>query len=374
MTQEEFENFNNFINELLYDKMEIEDYYYIMDKLGAIQKGNRFTSICHNSETGKYNLSFLEESRTFYCFSECSCSYSILSLIKKVKGLKTYKALAWLCEELNIPFNFKEEIQKPQTDIYNWKKGLNKYLKGEKQVKILPKYDKLILNYFPKIVYKEWADYGITEETMDKYNIRYYPYKNQIIIPCYEQCGDMCGIRIRNTNEEMIENIGIPKYMPLEMLNGFQYKFPTNLCFYGENFNWTNCKRTKSVILAEGEKSVLKHDSWFGSENNICLGMFGSTLGSEQLKKLVEWGVETYYISLDSDFESIYNSDKTELTEDYIKFEDKVKKLIKEIRPYAKDIYVIYNNIGLKNFYKCNMYDGSIEQFNLLWNNKELIE
>ena len=100
--------------------------------------------------------------------------------------------------------------------------------------------------------------------------------------------------------------------------------------------------------------------------------MYGSNLGNEKLKKLVYWGIETYYISLDSDFETIYEDEENGiLSKNYIKFEEKVMKIAKEIRPYAKKIYVIYNNVNLKNFYKCNMYDGTLEQFHLLWNNKE---
>ena len=377
MTEEEYKALNFFINDLLYEKMTIDDYYYIMEKLGARRRLNRFSAICHEVDSTKYNLSFDEESRCFYCFSECNCSYSLLSLIKKRRELlnensKTIPSLKWLCGELNIEFNFKEEAQKSNTDRYNWKINLNKYLKGNRQEKILPKYDKKVLEYFPKIYHEDWLDYGISEETMDKYNIRYYPYKNQIVIPCYDHNGNMCGIRIRNMNKELLETTDIPKYMPLKMLDGMEYKFPTNLCFYGENFNSQNCQRTKSVILSEGEKSVLKHESWFGSNNNICLGMYGSNLGNEKLKKLVSWGIETYYISLDSDFETIYEDEENGiLSKDYIKFEEKVMKIAKEIRPYAKKIYVIYNNVSLKNFYKCNMYDGTLEQFHLLWNNKE---
>ena len=377
MTEEEYKALNFFINDLLYEKMTIDDYYYIMEKLGARRRLNRFSAICHEVDSTKYNLSFDEESRCFYCFSECNCSYSLLSLIKKRRELlnensKTIPSLKWLCQELNIEFNFKEEAQKSNTDRYNWKVNLNKYLKGNRQEKILPKYDKKVLEYFPKIYHEDWLDYGISEETMDKYNIRYYPYKNQIVIPCYDHNGNMCGIRIRNMNKELLETTDIPKYMPLKMLDGTEYKFPTNLCFYGENFNSQNCQRTKSVILSEGEKSVLKHESWFGSNNNICLGMYGSNLGNEKLKKLVYWGIETYYISLDSDFETIYEDEENGiLSKNYIKFEEKVMKIAKEIRPYAKKIYVIYNNVNLKNFYKCNMYDGTLEQFHLLWNNKE---
>ena len=42
MTEQEFQALNNFINDLLYNVMTIDDYYYIMDKLGARVYNNIF--------------------------------------------------------------------------------------------------------------------------------------------------------------------------------------------------------------------------------------------------------------------------------------------------------------------------------------------
>lgn len=96
-----------------------------MDRLGAKRRGDRFTSICHNIDGGGYNLAFIPSTRTFYCHSFCCSAYSLLSLIKKRRellGLKcnTYQSLKWLCNELGIDFNFKEEIKEIKNDIYKW--------------------------------------------------------------------------------------------------------------------------------------------------------------------------------------------------------------------------------------------------------------
>lgn len=378
MTEEEYKALNFFINDLLYEKMTIDDYYYIMEKLGARRRLNRFSAICHEVDSTKYNLSFDEESRCFYCFSECNCSYSLLSLIKKRRELlnensKTIPSLKWLCQELNIEFNFKEEAQKSNTDRYNWKVNLNKYLKGNRQEKILPKYDKKVLEYFPKIYHEDWLDYGISEETMDKYNIRYYPYKNQIVIPCYDHNGNMCGIRIRNMNKELLETTDIPKYMPLKMLDGMEYKFPTNLCFYGENFNSQIIKKKKQVFIVEAEKSVMKADTWFPNDNTF-LALYGSAIGQEQIKYLLELGVETIIIGLDSDFKEIKYSDNGNEKTEYEKFEEKVLKMYKQLKPYFSNIYVFYNNLGFEDCYKFSPTDYTREQFDMLLESKERID
>ena len=374
MTEQEYEAFKNFIHELLYERMTLDDYEIIMRRLGANKRGDRYSTICHNINGGGYNLAFNKETRSFCCFSECSCSYSLLSLIKKRRELlgepcSTYQSLKWLCNELGIEFNFKEEVKQVNTNIYKWQNSLLKYTKNKNKNIELRVYNKKILNYFPKIYHTDWIDYGISEEVLDKYNIGWYNYKQQITIPCYRQNGDLIGIRVRNMNPE----IDI-KYIPLQLLDGTEFNFPTNEVFYGENFNWTNVQRTKSVILVESEKTVMKYESWYGAKNNICLGLYGSVLSNAKLKKLLSWNCETFYICLDSDFESIEYSNNDEKITSYEKFEKKVMNIYNKLKPYAKSVYVIYNNLGFENCYKYSITDYTREQFEKLWNNKEKIE
>ena len=374
MTEQEYEAFKNFIHELLYERMTLDDYEIIMRRLGANKRGDRYNTICHNINGGGYNLAFNKETRSFCCFSECSCSYSLLSLIKKRRELlgepcSTYQSLKWLCNELGIEFNFKEEVRQVNTNIYKWQNSLLKYTKNKNKNIELRVYNKKILNYFPKIYHTDWIDYGISEEVLDKYNIGWYNYKQQITIPCYRQNGDLIGIRVRNMNPE----IDI-KYIPLQLLDGTEFNFPTNEVFYGENFNWTNVQRTKSVILVESEKTVMKYESWYGAKNNICLGLYGSVLSNAKLKKLLSWNCETFYICLDSDFESIEYSNNDEKITSYEKFEKKVMNIYNKLKPYAKSIYVIYNNLGFENCYKYSITDYTREQFEKIWNNKEKIE
>ena len=374
MTEQEYEAFKNFIHDLLYERMTLDDYEIIMRRLGANKRGDRYNTICHNINGGGYNLAFNKETRSFCCFSECSCSYSLLSLIKKRRELlgepcSTYQSLKWLCNELGIEFNFKEEVKQVNTNIYKWQNTLLKYTKNKNKNIELRVYNKKILNYFPKIYHTDWIDYGISEEVLDKYNIGWYNYKQQITIPCYRQNGDLIGIRVRNMNPEI--NI---KYIPLQLLDGTEFNFPTNEVFYGENFNWTNVQRTKSVILVESEKTVMKYESWYGAKNNICLGLYGSVLSNAKLKKLLSWNCETFYICLDSDFESIEYSNNDEKITSYEKFEKKVMNIYNKLKPYAKSVYVIYNNLGFENCYKYSITDYTREQFEKLWNNKEKIE
>lgn len=369
-SEEDRENLTNFINELLYEKMDASDYHNIMRRLDIKCRGNRYQTCCHNVNGGGYNLAFNEESKTFTCFSECGCSYSLLSLVKKRRKLLyensgTVASLKWICEELGVECNFKDEIKR-DNNIYNWKKLL-RYSKDNNSIE-LKTYDKNVLTFLPKIYHEDWIDYGISEQTLEKYDIRWYEYKQQIVIPCKDKEGNLIGIRVRNMNPQ----IDI-KYIPFKLLNGDEYNFPTNEVFYGENFNWVNIQRTKSVILVESEKTVMKYEDWYGYENNICLGLYGSNMSYQKLRKLLSWGCETFYIALDSDFEEISYSNENEENTLYEKFEKKVMKIYDIIKPYAKEVYVIYNNLSFKDCYKFSITDYNKEDFEKLWDSKEII-
>ena len=56
MTEQEYEAFKNFIHELLYERMTLDDYEIIMRRLGANKRGDRYNTICHNINSGGYNL------------------------------------------------------------------------------------------------------------------------------------------------------------------------------------------------------------------------------------------------------------------------------------------------------------------------------
>lgn len=183
-SEEEREAFSQFVNKVLYEIMTDEDYYNTMRKLGAdINKSTkRFKTICHNGDG--FNLSLKD--KTFTCFSQCGCSYSLLSLVKKVKDCSTTSAMKWICEQNDIEYNFKEEIKK-NSQRYNWEKTLIKYLKKDNAYEELKEYDKKVLNYFENSYHASWIEDNISIDSMDKYFIKYYNREDSIVIPCFDK-------------------------------------------------------------------------------------------------------------------------------------------------------------------------------------------
>ncbi len=196
---------------------------------------------------------------------------------------------------------------------------------------------------------------------MDYYDIKYYKYKSQIVIPVYDMLGQLVSIRCRNLNPEYKA-----KYDSWRNLNGKEFKCPTQLVLYGEYQNAFNCQRKKMVIICESEKSVLKANDWFGKDDNCVVALMGSNLSSENVKKLVSWKLNEIIIAIDSDFETIDSKE-------YDNFEHKVMKIHNQLKPYFNNISVLYNNLEIPNAYKFSPFDFSREDFNRLWESREYI-
>lgn len=245
---------------------------------------------------------------------------------------------------------------------YEWEDDLGRYLKIKKGENLLQIYDKSILDDLPKIYPQEWINEGISIKTMEKYNIGYYPRLQATTIPCFNSTGDLIGIRCRHWLPNEIEN---GKYRPLQLLNDkIIYKFPTNNVFYGENYNRPEIERKGQVILCEGEKSVLKADTWWNENSNV-LALYGSNIGLKRVKELLKMGVDNVILALDSDYHEIGD-------EEYKEFEKKIIKLSNVFKGYCK-VDVVYNNIGLENWYKNSPFDGDENIWNKLYQNRESI-
>ena len=157
-------------------------------------------------------------------------------------------------------------------DKYNIKRKINK----------LPVYDDKCLEIFVKAYPAEWLQEGISKEAMDKFNILYSISQNKIIIPHYDVNGNLIGIRGRALNEWEVENVG--KYMPVQIENKW-YSHPLSMNLYGLNLNKNNIKQTKICYLFEGEKSVLKCESF--SKPNCGVAVCGSNFNKYALNILI---------------------------------------------------------------------------------------
>lgn len=266
------------------------------------QKEWRLWDGCHrvNALEGAPKLYMYLDTRIFKCFV-CSCSFDIISLVQKrltlLKQPSSFlEAINFIMSVTGLQMDDVQRLTKP--NVYDWEADLGRYIRFRHTGSTLPTYDKSILqDLFPSIP-QQWLDEGISQKTMVKYCIGYYERLNQTTIPCFGQDGSLIGIRVRNWEPDRIEQA---KYMPLITLDGKQYSFNTNDALYGLNYNWPEIERIGKVWICEGEKGVMKLDSWYG-EKSCAVAMFGSNLGNKRRNQLVKLGVNDVTIIADCDF------------------------------------------------------------------------
>lgn len=316
-----------------------------------------------NPMDGSPALVFFPDTKIFIGYTS-SRSYDCISLVQTRLNLlgqtcSFLDACDWILEKTGLD---PTKITKPLTNthVYDWSE-LERFVRVRKYGNQLPEYDRNIIDTLPPLYPQTWIDEGISEETMAKYQIKYYERCNQTVIPCFDSEARLIGVRVRNWDKDRIEQA---KYMPLITLDGQCYKFNTNQVFYGINYNKPEIERTGKVIIVESEKAVMKLDTYMG-RHNIALGMYGSNLGIQRRNQLIKMGVNTVSYVVDNDF--IGQDD-----EFFEQWREKIQHFIKLWDGFCR-IEIVWDNLGLLGP-KENATDRTKEVWEQLWENREIIE
>ena len=291
-------------------KLTIEDYKAIMKALDIPIYSETATELRYwtgdknknalNGSAGK--LVFYKDTK-IYCGYTSGCGYDIISLCQKRLGLlglpsSFFDAVTFIISVSGIDESSIQRIsQKKHT--YDWEADFGKFLRFKNGISELPVFDKKILDGLSKSYPLEWVEEGISVESMQKYQIGYYERCNQTTIPVFGTSGELHGIRVREWNPESAESYG--KYHPLTILDGTTFKFPTNNVLYGLNYNQYNIENTGQVWICEGEKGVMKLDTFYG-DKSCAVAMLGSNLGINRRNALIKHGVKDVVLVADCDF------------------------------------------------------------------------
>lgn len=316
-----------------------------------------------NPMDGSPALVFFPDTKIFIGYTS-SRSYDCISLVQTRLNLlgqtcSFLDACNWILEKTGLD---PTKITKPLTNthVYDWSE-LERFVRVRKYGNQLPEYNRNIIDTLPTLYPQAWIDEGISEETMAKYQIRYYGRCNQTVIPCFDSEARLIGVRVRNWDKDRVEQA---KYMPLITLDGQCYKFNTNHVFYGINYNKPEIERIGKVIIVESEKAVMKLDTYMG-RHNIALGMYGSNLGIQRRNQLIKMGVNTVSYVVDNDF--IGQDD-----EFFEQWREKIQHFIKLWDGFCR-IEIVWDNLGLLGP-KENATDSTKEVWEQLWENREIIK
>lgn len=339
----------------LIDILNEKDVIKILDELGCLDykefsEGYVFKSICHDSNS--YKLHYYISSKRFYCF-RCGKQWNIYDLIMKVKGCNFRDAFIMVNDIVN-------NANRPMIGFYGESKE-NTSL-DDIEIERLPKINKQYLyNIFKNIPIKEWLEEGISEYAMNKFDIRYDTKENQVIIPHRDMDGNVVGIRVRNMDKVKLAK-GKPKYVPL-WYDGKCYSHSLSKNLYGLNVSMNNINKNKICVVFEAEKSVLKYETCYPS-NNISVAMCGSVLSMQSKKILLDLGVEEICLCMDKEFTEYGD-------EECIEYEQKIIKQFNGLEGKCKCSYVIDTD-GLLNK-KDSPIDKSKEIFEKLIKQRKFI-
>ena len=84
------------------------------------------TSLCHNGQN--YNLQYFEESKDFYCHSECKRKYSIYDLIMKNTEYNFFETVNYVASVVGYVEDF-HKVNKKESESWNFLQQFKKQRK-----------------------------------------------------------------------------------------------------------------------------------------------------------------------------------------------------------------------------------------------------
>lgn len=259
---------------------------------------------CHNEiiGTAKHKLYYYEDSKKFHCYTCCGSMNPFEFVVQayRTRGIKYSLSNAAIIIERIIQERLKDgfAVVTPPSTV---KKEIE-----EDWHKSLTEYNPSIMNCFSrnKKYLKIWEKEGISFDAMDKFGIKFDMIRNRMVIPIYDDKGVFVGAKVRNFNQEDIENGR--KYMPL-IHNNEIYTYDKGKVLYGLNFNKKNIKNAKRAIIFESEKSTILYESLYVGNKAVSIG--GSNVSLYQIELLKQYKVETVVLALDNDYSLLPNED-----------------------------------------------------------------
>lgn len=237
-------------------------------------------TICHNEDVDEasWKLYYYKNSHMFMCFTECQ-SMSIFTFLKHYYETRQIE-YDWYQDIYQVIINCSSSNL--TTSRASYKSIRDNYIINNKVQ--LPTYPNGVLDCFVQFYPIEWIKDHIMPHVMNKYNIKFAPTQNKIIIPHYNINNELIGIRGRALNIYDIENFG--KYMPVQ-IEGKWYSHPLGLNLYGLNFNKDLIKQYGFCCIYEAEKSVMQAESF--KLPNCGVACCGSNISKFQIKLLLQY-------------------------------------------------------------------------------------
>lgn len=257
-------------------------------------------TICHNPlhDHASMKLYWYQDHKCFRCYTECNEAMSIFTLYQKYMDLN-YHSVTFAEAELYVKRFLKHIAVSTPQRTSSYVLDIEKY-KFNNKIPELPEFNSNILSYFTKYHHPLWLKDGISAAAMDKFQISFWLGQNRIIIPHFDIKGRLVGIRARLLEEQDIAQ-GQGKYMPIQVGDTL-YAHPLQFNLYGIYEHKDGIQRRRSAIIAEGEKSVLLDETYYGKLSNT-VACCGSKFNKYHISLLTDiLGVNEITIAFDKEY------------------------------------------------------------------------
>ena len=318
------------------------------------------TSICHHGDSRK--LYYYPETKNFHCYT-CSDSYDIFGLVQRCREMEFREAFNFVVDFFKIHETWTEEetptVLTDEWDIFQQvKDNAEEEKREEEKDSVIP--ENLLEYFYPLAAPVEWQKDGISPEIMRTYGIRVDSALCHIIIPHRDIDGKLIGIRRRSYNQFEVE--AGKKYMPVIIGKDWVLRHNLGMNLYGLFENKETIRKTRKVLVAESEKSVLQLASMYGTDNCWAVATCGSNFSQTQMNLLLSLGVSEIILGFDREFTTGRCAPETDA------YEQKLLRIVSPLLPYA-DVSVIMDYEGLTN-YKDSPTDRGQEIFEKLYHQR----
>lgn len=248
--------------------------------------GNTHFCLCPFHDEDTASLAVNEDDQFWKCFG-CGRSGNIYTWIQLTEHLSFLQAVQKVADLTGSDLH--EYMESESISFY---RQLNRLYKPKKEI---PQREILDIDKDYQQRYKdeppqEWLDEGISEEELEKYEIRIDPGSNRIVYPVRDADFQMIGVKGR-TRFKNYKSLGLMKYTNYVSIKGLDY-------FTGMMQAAPYVKELDEIIIFEGIKSVMKVDQW-GFHNAVSAET--STLNEAQVELLIRMRVKNVVIAFDQD-------------------------------------------------------------------------
>lgn len=317
------------------------------------------TTICHGGDSDK--LCYFRQTKTFYCYTNCGYM-NLYRIAMNVLDCSFPKAVQLFASMAHVNIHNALAVAGNGTytsDLEKCKRA-RKSRGDKRQHNELRIVDPVVMSCFaPNTFYTGWRDEGISAAVMRDFGISWDELRRAIIIPHKDARGNIVGVRRRCADE--VSSGG--KYLPLS-IGGQIYAHPLGMTLYGMYEHSEAIRNSKQAIIFEGEKSVLKHHTYYGDMSN-AVAVCGFNITPVQRDMLLETGIEEIILAFDKDVLMYGDSVRTEA---YARYCQRVNTMGRLFAPYCRTTALV--DMGDKLDLKDSPIDKGKEVFEYLLRNR----